>query len=239
MKSKILILFVFSIIACSTDDFLRSDFDRPRNNEAIETPPEGLKLKYKGGLYYTQFFHNTNGFVDSTYSSDSWHGYEEVMKKYIYNKQNQIVERRINYSFPYYPQSNRKEITYYSYNSKNQITSSTTYDQNNVAIQYLTFSYNRDGTLFSPSVKIVNENVVQEGGVTYEFDNTRNPIYNIYPKAYRILNSVNKNNIILTKYSETNYHEHTLRYNDVGYIVEEKISNMPTDTNDHIGYSYY
>ena len=27
MKSKILILFVFSIIACSTDDFLRSDFD--------------------------------------------------------------------------------------------------------------------------------------------------------------------------------------------------------------------
>lgn len=115
----------------------------------------------------------------------------------------------------------------------------TKYDQNNVAIQYRTFTYNRDGSLFNPSLKIVNENVVKEGGVTYEFDNTRNPIYNIYPKAYRILNSVNKNNITLTKYSDTNFHEHTLKYNSLDYIVEEKISNMPTDTNDHIGYLYY
>ena len=239
MKKTALLLSFFCLTACSTDDFLRSDLERERNNQIAEIPPEGLKLKLKGGLYYTHFYHNANGFVDSTYSSDSWLGYEEVMEKYIYNEQNQIVERRIDYSFPYYPQSNRKETTYYTYNDKNQIISSTTYNQNNVAIQYLTFSYNRDGTLFNPSVKIVNENVVKEGGVTYEFDNTRNPIYNIYPKAYRILNSVNKNNITLTKYSENNFHEHTLRYNDVNYIVEEKISNMPTDTNDHIGYLYY
>ncbi len=239
MKKLVLLLFVFSLTACSNDDFLRSDFDRQRTNEVVETPPEGLKLKSKGGLYYTHFFHNTNGFVDSTYSSDSWLGYEEVMEKYNYNEQNQIVECKIYYSFPHYPQNNRKEITYYTYNAKNQIISTTTYDQNNVAIQYRTFTYNRDGSLFNPSLKIVNGNVVKEGGVTYEFDNTRNPLYNIYPKAYCILHAVNKNNITLTKYSESNYHEHTLRYNDVNYIVEEKISNMPTDTNDHIGYSYY
>lgn len=239
MKNSVFLFFVFSIIACSDDDFLRSDLERQRNNEVAETPPEGLKLKLKGGLYYTHFYHNANGFVDSTYSSDSWHGYEEVMEKYIYNEQNQIVECKIYYSFPHYPQKNRKEITYYAYNAKNQIISTTKYDQNNVAIQYSTFTYNRDGSLFNPSLKIVNENVVKEGGVTYEFDNTRNPIYNIYPKAYRILHAINKNNITLTKYSENNFHEHTLRYNDVNYIVEEKISNMPTDTNDHIGYLYY
>jgi len=239
MRKLIFLLSIFSLMACADDDFLRNDFERQRNNEIAETTPEGLKLKSKGALYYTQFFHNKNGFVDSTYSSDSWHGYNEVMEKYIYNKQNQIVECKIYYSYPHYPQSNRQEITYYNYNEENQIISRTTYDQNKTAIAYQTFTYNRDGSLFNPSLKIVNENVVKEGGVTYEFDNTRNPLYNIYPKAYRILHAINKNNITLTKYSQSNYHEHTLRYNDVNYIVEEKISNMPTDTNDHIGYLYY
>ena len=119
MRKLIFLLSIFSLMACADDDFLRNDFERQRSNEIAETPPEGLKLKSKGALYYTQFFHNTNGFVDSTYSSDSWHGYNEVMEKYIYNKQNQIVECKIYYSYPHYSQSNRQAITDYNYNEEN------------------------------------------------------------------------------------------------------------------------
>src|SRR5690606_13084694 len=138
-----------------------------------------------------------------------------------------------------YPQSNKKETTYYSYNTKNKIISATTYDKDSVAIAYKTFSYNSDGTLFSPSVKIVNGNIVKEGSVTYEFDNTVNPLYIIYSILYRILNSIYKNNISLTKYSENNFHKHTLKYINENYIIEEKISNMLIDSNDHFGNLYY
>src|SRR5690606_34661758 len=94
MKIIVLLLFVFSLLACSDDDFTRTDFERQRNNQTAEIPPEGLKLKYKYGLVSQQFFYNQNGFVDSIYNSHNWGN--DFSHKYIYNNLNQIIEVRYN-----------------------------------------------------------------------------------------------------------------------------------------------
>lgn len=238
MKKSVLLLFFFSIIACSDDNFSRNDFERQRNNQVAETAPDGLKLKSKGSLYSYTYFYHTNGFVDSIRWYNNWQG-NSISKKFTYDNLNRIISIKTYDIVPQAPKFNKIDITYYKYNSINQIISSLTYDKDSVAIAYNTYTYNKDGSLFNPSVKIVNGNIVKEGSVTYEFDQTPNPLYTIYPKAYRILNQVNKNNITLTKYSNDYFHIHTLKYNDKGYIIEEKISNMPLDTDDHFGYSYY
>ena len=240
MKNILYLVFIFSLISCADDDFLRSDLERLRNNQVAETPPEGLKLKSKYGLLSQQFFYNQNGFIDSISSYHSWG--DDFSQKYIYNNLNQIIEYRYVVDEPHYPQAYKKEITFYTYNTFNQIISSLTYDKNNIAIAYKTFNYNKDGTLFSPNKVIANGNVVQDGSTKYQFDTFRNPYYNIYPKAYRILNFINKNNILLTERnytSEVHINVHTLKYNSENYIIEEHISDMPLDTDDHRGFSYY
>lgn len=238
MKKSVLLLFFFSIIACSDDNFSRNDFERQRNNQVAETAPDGLKLKSKGSLYSYTYFYHTNGFVDSIRWYNNWQG-NSISKKFTYDNLNRLISIKTYDIVPQAPKFNKIDITYYKYNSINQIISSLTYDKDSVAIAYNTYTYNKDGSLFNPSVKIVNGNIVKEGSVTYEFDQTPNPLYTIYPKAYRILNQVNKNNITLTKYSNDYFHIHTLKYNDKGYVIEEKISNMPLDTDDHFEYSYY
>lgn len=238
MKNTLFILFLFSLISCSDDDFLRSDLERQRNNQVAETTPDGLKLKSKGSLYIYSYFYNNNGFVDSINLLNTIQG-NYTSEKFIYNNLNRIVAKKSYDIILQAPQYNETNITYYKYNSINQIISSLTYDKDSVAIAYNTYSYNKDGSLFNPNVKIENGNIVKEGTVTYEFDKYPNPLYTIYPKAYRILNHVNKNNITLTKYSDGYFHVHTLKYNDKGYIIQESISNMPPDTNDHLGYTYY
>jgi len=240
MKNILFLLFLFSLISCADDDFLRSDFDNQRNNQVVETPPEGLKLKYKHGLVTQQFFYNQNGFVDSIYNYHSWGN--NFSQKYIYNKLNQIIEVRYNEVVPQRPEYNKNDITFYTYNSVNQIISSLTYDKNNVAIQYLTYNYNRDGSLFDANKKVVNGNVVKDYWSNYKFDSLRNPYYNIYPKAYRILKFINKNNILVTESDYTNevhINVHTLKYNSEDYLIEEHISNMPLDTDDRREFSYH
>lgn len=240
MKKLLLFLFIFSIIACSDDNFIRSDFERPRANQTIETPPEGLKLKFKSGLIDQQFFYNKNGFVDSIYNYHSWGN--DFSQKYIYNKLNQIIEVRYNETVPQRPEYNKKDITFFTYNSVNQIISSIKYDKNNVAIEYLTYNYNRDGSLFDANKKVVNGNLVQDVLRKYQFDTFRNPYYNIYPKAFRIINYINKNNILKTEsiYGSDSYvNIHTLKYNSEDYIIEEHISDMPLDTDDHRQFTYH
>lgn len=240
MKKLLLLLFIFSIIACSDDNFIRSDFERPRANQTIETPPEGLKLKFKSGLIDQQFFYNQNGFVDSIYNYHSWEN--DFSQKYIYNKLNQIIEVRYNETVPQRPEYNKKDITFFTYNSVNQIISSIKYDKNNVAIEYLTYNYNRDGSLFDANKKVVNGNLVQDVLRKYQFDTFRNPYYNIYPKAFRIINYINKNNILKTEsiYGSDSYvNIHTLKYNSEDYIIEEHISDMPLDTDDHRQFTYH
>lgn len=240
MKKLLFLLFISSITACSDDNFIRSDFERPRANQTIETPPEGLKLKFKSGLIDQQFFYNQNGFVDSIYNYHSWGN--DFSQKYIYNKLNQIIEVRYNETVPQRPEYNKKDITFFTYNSVNQIISSIKYDKNNVAIEYLTYNYNRDGSLFDANKKVVNGNLVQDVLRKYQFDTFRNPYYNIYPKAFRIINYINKNNILKTEsiYGSDSYvNIHTLKYNSEDYIIEEHISDMPLDTDDHRQFTYH
>lgn len=240
MKKTVLLLSIFSLTACSDDDFLRSDLERDRNNQIVETPPEGLKLKYKYGLVSQQFFYNQNGFVDSIYNYHSWG--VDFSQKYIYNKLNQIIEVRYNETVPQRPEYNKKDITFYTYNSINQITSAVTYDKDNVAIEHLTYNYNRDGSLFDANKKVINENLVEDGHRKYEFDSFRNPYYNIYPKAYRIINYINKNNILKTEStfgSDIYINIHTLKYNKENYLIEEHISDLGLDTDDHRHFTYH
>lgn len=244
MKKLVLFCITLSLTACSDDDFMRNDLDgntRDRGEQIAEEPPTGLKLKSFGGLYYSMYYYNSNGFVDSIYSSDSWLGYEST-KKYIYNSQNQIIEQRISSFHRDYPEYGTSESTVYKYNAKNQIIESLTYDKNNVAVGFKLYSYNNEGYLIDAGKTIVNGNVVQNGSKKYQFDSYPNPHYNIYPKAYRILNFVNKNNVLVTENyygNEVHINIHTLKYNDQNYVISEQISNMPLDSNDNIGYTYY
>lgn len=240
MRKLIFLLSIFSLMACADDDFLRNDFERQRSNEIAETPPEGLKLKYKHGLVSQQFFYNQNGFVDSIYNYHSWGN--NFSHKYIYNNLNQIIEVRYNEIVAQRPEFNKRDITFYTYNSVNQIISSLKYDKNNVAIEYLTYNYNRDGSLFDTDKKVVNGNLVQDVLRKYLFDTFRNPYYNIYPKAFRIINFINKNNILKTESiygSDVYVNIHTLKYNSEDYIIEEHISDMPLDTDDHRQFTYH
>jgi len=69
MKNLVILLFIFSIIACSDDNFLRSDFERQRNNEVAETPPIGKKIKKMNDRFGEhQYYYNSSGFIDSIYS---------------------------------------------------------------------------------------------------------------------------------------------------------------------------
>lgn len=241
MVKKILILVLSStILSCSNDDSFSRNMESERGSDA-ESPPEGLKLKSVGGLFVSSFFYNKNGFVDSIAKINSWQGDIET-KKYIYNNANQIIALRYFFSNPTQPEYDIMERTEYTYNNRKQITSSITYDKNNVAIDYEKFVYNDDGTLFNRYTKIVNENAVKVGYTTYTFDNFRNPYYNIYPKAYRILKEINKNNILKTESkigTEVFTNVHSLRYNTQDYIISEQISNMPLDTDDSRGFIYY
>ena len=197
-------------------------------------------MKYKYGLVSQQFFYNQNGFVDSIYNSHNWGN--DFSHKYIYNNLNQIIEVRYNEIVAQRPEFNKRDITFYTYNSAKQIISSLTYDKNNIAIEYLTYTYNRDGSLFHAYKKVLNGNVVKDYWSNYKFDSLRNPYYNIYPKAYRILKFINKNNILLTESdytSEVHINVHTLKYNSENYIIEEHISNMDVDSDDHRYFTYH
>lgn len=244
MKNFTLLLFALLLFSCDDEIYPPAiqDDTIPEQEQKPETPPEGLKLKSKGGLISKSFYYNTNGFIDSIRTYHDWG--DDFTEKFIYNNLNQITEYRNVVNEPGRPEYFQKNTTFYTYNTKNQIISSLTYDKNNVAIDYKTYNYAIDGSLFSPSKKVVNENVTEDsnGTVKYQFDDKRNPYYNIYPKAYRILNFVNKNNILVTEShysSEVITNTHSLEYNANNYIISEDISNMPLDTDDRRSFTYY
>jgi hypothetical protein len=242
MKNILFFFFIFSLISCADDDFLSSDLERQRNTLTPETPSEGLKLKHKFGFVFTNFHYHTNGFVDSTYTSDIMSGYQNISEKFIYNKLNKIVERTIYNVYPYNPQSNKIVKIKYRYNLKNQIVSAIVIEEGTTIQDTLYYKYNQDGSLINPNKKVINENLVQDGSTKYQFDTLRNPYYNIYPKAYRIINYINKNNVLVTEntYGSNVYTNiHTLKYNSEDYIIEEHISDMGLDTDDHREFIYH
>lgn len=238
MKRIFLFGVFFAFIGC-TDDVTHENVERQNPHNNPEISPDGLKLKWVNGLFFSEYFYHTNGFVDSIYQIDRGGSYVTA-KKFVYNDLNQITQITDYEIVKQAPKYNRKDVTYYTYNAINQIISTLIYDQNGVAINYQTHSYNRNGMLNNPSyIVIENGNVVKHRTTQYEFDGTINPHYNLYPQAYRVLKFINKNNITLTKYSDEDYHVHTLKYNEADYIIEEHISNTPLDAEDYRGFTYY
>ncbi|MBA5791641.1 hypothetical protein H1R17_10480 [Flavobacterium sp. xlx-214] len=219
---NILLFLCLCFIAC--DDEIH-----PSNDEVIiaETPPEGMKIKQKEGNSSQEYFYHNNGFIDSIYTNKGYIATE----KFIYNKKNQITEVRVNYRNANASEFTTK-ITNYTYNDANQIILMEVYDKNNVLIDIKNYTYNADGTLYNPVKIVENENLVKENApdtyITFKYDANPNPYYNIYPKAYKILNYINKNNLKL-KTLKNSYQNlqwsHELSYNDNKYVTYEIIRN--------------
>ncbi|WLD22659.1 hypothetical protein NU10_07900 [Flavobacterium dauae] len=228
MKKIILFCLGLAITAC--DDDLSTELTD--DNQVTEIPPfEGMKIKLiesenLRGKSSIEFFYNTNGFVDSIHTIKSY----ILAEKFIYNSLNQITEVRYNFKNPNDNDYSVKNITYYEYNKINQIISLKKYNKNNILFDIQNYIYNPDGTLYNPVKIVKNENLINNNSsgayYTYTFDSYINPYYNIYPKAYKILNYINKNNVkskeLKTPY-QTLLWSYELSYNDDKYITNEII----------------
>lgn len=238
MKNISFLLTLFLLMSCGNDDFFRESPDRDNLYNIPEVAPEGLKLKSKSSLNFYNYFYHSNGFVDSISRTHAWVG-GQWSEKFYYNNLNQIIAHKAYTIIQQAPQYNQIETTYYKYNNLNQIISLVTYNKDSVVVDSKTFQYNKDGSLKSDNLINQNGNIIKDGTITYEFDSNRNPMYNLYPQAYRIINKININNIVLTKYTNDDFYIHTLKYNNDGYLVEENISNAPLDSDNIIHYTYY
>jgi len=236
MRRIILICLGFAVLACS-DDMSIQGIDE---EQVAEIPVEGLKIRLKESentakKFTTEFFYNKNGFIDSIHTIR----HNIVSEKFIYNDLNQIVEVRTFSKNTNESDYSIKNKTFYKYNKINQIINLETFNKNNVLYNIQNYTYNTDGTLYNPVKIIENENLINEnsssGYATYKYDSYRNPYYNIYPKAYKVLNYINKNNIKLielkTPYQNLQW-SYDLSYNDDKYVWYEIIQNYQN------GYEY-
>lgn len=236
MKKNLLIFFAFSLIACSDDTSIQGIDEK----QVAEIPAEGLKIRLKESentakKFTTEFFYNKNGFVDSIHTIK----HNIVSEKFIYNDLNQIIELRTFSKNTNENDYSIKNKTFYKYNKINQIISLEMFNKNNILSNIQNYTYNNDGTLYNPVKIVENENLINEnsssGYKTYKFDTYRNPYYNIYPKAYKVLNYINKNNIKLielkTAYQNLQW-SYDLSYNDDKYVWYEIIQNYQN------GYEY-
>lgn len=235
----ILVLMTTFLYGCNDEIFDIQD------TVTAEIPLVGLKLKSKSGFISESFYYHSNGFVDSISSYHLFGG--TFADKFIYNNSNQIIEIRNQEQFTNNPSSIEKKFYYFHYNNLNQIINKTTYNENNVLIDIVTYTYTSNGALNNANKTVLNENLISESGggtlITYIHDTSINPYYNIYPKAYRTINYINKNNTLkqVNVYDnlETIINEHQLQLNELNYKVKEFITNMGLDADDSRTYIYY
>lgn len=235
MKKLLFCSIILFLTNCSTDDFSE------KYVLLHETPPEGLKIRLVEGDEVTRYFYHANGFVDSIAKV----GKEVITtEKFIYNDQNQIIKQKT------YKKKTTETLfsiyttSFFTYNFKNQIASTKTYNDNNILKEKSVHNYNEDGTLYNPTHIVKDGNLIQQNAKglsnTFTFDTHRNPFFNIYPKAYRILKYINKNNITLQVTQATNYtngYAYTLRYNEQGYIIQKL--NPYNPNNSYLSNYYY
>lgn len=238
-KVLVFAVMVTSFYSCNDEIFDIQEVDN------VEMPPAGLKLKSKKGLISERFYYHSNGFVDSISSYHLFGG--TFADKFIYNNSNQIIEIKAQEQFTNNSSSIKKKFYYFHYNNLNQIISKSTYDENNVLLDSITYTYTSNGVLNNANKTVLNENLISESGggtlITYIHDTSINPYYNIYPKAYRTINYINKNNTLkqVNVYDnlETIINEHQFELNELNYKVKEFITNMGVDTDDSRTYNYY
>ena len=90
--------------------------------------------------------------------------------------------------------SNTNETIYekdlFEYNNENLIVIKKVYDENQNLKQTLNYTYNTDGNLDENGQVYANGNLVQDGNITYSYDNKKNPFFEMYPLAYIRMNQI-------------------------------------------------
>ncbi|UUV21363.1 hypothetical protein [Paenimyroides aestuarii] len=251
MKNLVLLLFIFIIIACSNDDFLRSDLDRQRTNEVVETPPLGKKIKKMTDRFGEHhYYYNSSGFIDSIYSryrGQNSSGFDSFsIHKFNYNKGNKLIsivnihaEGSIESPINEYESNN-----HFTYNKSNQIIQEHLYIKATGSTQTTKYEYNNDGSVKSNNKYYLNENLIVEKSnneiYTYSYNDRTNPFYNIYTKAYKAIKSIDKNDRILierTADGGTSYAEYFITYDNDNYKVNEHLKYPVVDF--YSTYEYY
>ncbi|WKW45767.1 hypothetical protein P3875_08200 [Myroides sp. JBRI-B21084] len=235
MKKIITLCIPLLFAACNKSD------DYVKKNAIAEVPPEGLKIRQREDKYIFKYYYHQNGFIDSVYVMKE----SEISHKFFYNEFNQITEDHYLVKNLTDPSAYTKRITKYTYNRFNQISKATVYDKNNQLQYSLNYEYNTEGYLYNPTKIVKNENLIAENSYdyyqNYTFDTTRNPYYNIFPKAFKIIKYINKNNIIKHEVKMPhNTIEYTfdLRYNESNYVSTQMMRENGSDK-EYTHFHYY
>lgn len=251
MKNLVLLLFIFSIIACSDDNFSRSDFERQRNDQTAEIPPLGKKIKKmvdRVGVH--QYYYNSSGFIDSIFSNyrgQNSSGFERYsIQKFSYDKTNKLISI-VNLSSEGSIENpvNEYEINcHFTYDKSNQIIEEHQYIKTSGSTQTTKYEYNNDGSVKSNNKYYLNGNLIVEKSnnevYTYSYNDKTNPFYNIYTKAYKAIKSIDKNDRILierTADNGTSYAEYFITYDSDNYKVKEHLKYPVVDF--YSQYEYY
>lgn len=251
MKKTLLILSVFSLIACSDDNFIRSDFEIQRNNEVAETPPIGKKIKKMNDRFGEhQYYYNSSGFIDSIYSryrGQNSSGFDSFsIHKFNYNKSNKLIFiANLNAEGSIENPINKNESeNHFTYNKVNQIIEEHYYIKSNGSTQTIKYEYNNDGSVKSNNKYYLNGNLIVEKNssevYTYSYNDKTNPFHNIYTKAYKVIKDVDKNDRILierTADNGTSYAEYFITYDSDNYKIKEHLKYPVVDF--YSTYEYY
>lgn len=232
---KKLILFssiAFALTSCNNDDNTNNEPQNPSYNNQI------LKLKEFRALATSKYFYHENGFVDSISTTRLGNTPTNIESKLHYNSENRLtsMERWVDVS-------NTNETIYekdlFEYNNKNLIVIKKVYDENQNLKQTLNYTYNTDGNLDETGQVYANGNLVQDGNITYSYDNKKNPFFEMYPLAYIRMNQINKNNLTQTNNQTETLETINWMYNQNGYPISfQKSPVLPADI-DYAEYIYY
>lgn len=232
---KKLILFssiAFALISCNNDDNTNNEPQNPSDNNQI------LKLKEFRALATSKYFYHENGFVDSTSVLNVGLIRTEIQTKLHYSLENTLSSME---QWIHLVNSGEKiyEKVVFEYNSENLINIKRVYDENQNLKQTLNYTYNTDGNLDETGQVYANGNLVQDGNITYSYDNKKNPFFEMYPLAYIRMNQINKNNLTQTNNQTETLETINWMYNQNGYPISFQKSPVLPDDIDYAEYIYY
>lgn len=251
MKKIVFLLFFFTLIACSNDDFLRSDFESQRHNQTVEIPPFGKKIKKMVDRFgERQYYYNSSGFIDSIFSNyrgQNSSGFDRYsIQKFSYDKTNKLISV-VNLNAEGSVENTLNEYEsedHFTYNKLNQIVEKHHHIKESGLKETIKYEYNDDGSVKSNNKYYLNGNLIVEKSssevYTYSYNDKINPFYNIYTKAYKAIKSIDKNDRVLierTANNGTSYAEYFITYDSDNYKVREHLKYPVVDF--YSQYEYY
>lgn len=252
MKKIVLLLSVFSLIACADDDFFRSDISNDTNTIIVELPPIGKKIKKMiDRVGEHKYYYNSSGFIDSIFSKyrgQNSSGFDSYsIEKFNYDKSNKLI------SLKYVsadgsienPVNKYESSNHFTYNKSNQIIEQHYYIGASGSRETIKYEYNNDGSLKSNNKYYLDGNLIVEKSnsevYTYSYNDKTNPFFNIYTKAYKTIKSIDRNDRILIERNAdnggTSYAEYFITYNSDNYKIKEHLKYPIVDF--YSQYEYY